>query len=172
MRTSTAGSCNRSAGFTLIELVVVVVLISMFAVASVSLVINRDRGELSSSARRLAGVVKYLFNEAALSGLEQRLIFNLDDGSYRAQVLDTNGYLYEAESLGRQAQLSDGVSFTDVTTGGRGNFSFGEVTVRIYPSGWLEETVVHLSAGQGEALTLRVNSLTGSTEIYSGYRSF
>lgn len=172
MRTSTAGSCNNSAGFTLIELAVVVVLISLFAVASVSLVIDRDRGELRSSGRRLAGVVKYLFNEAALSGFEQRLIYNLDDGSYRAQVVDGSGYIYNAEDLGREAQLRDGISFSDVTVGGRGTYNTGEVTVRIHPSGWLEETIVHLTAGQGEDLTLRINSLTGSSEIYSGYRSF
>jgi general secretion pathway protein H len=172
MRTSTAGSCNSRAGFTLIELVVVVLLIGLFAGASVSLVIDRDRGALKTSARRLAGVVKYLFNEAALSGLEQRLIYNLDDGSYRAQELDTDGYLYAAADLVRKAQLRDGVSFADVTVGGRGTFSTGEVTVRIHPSGWMAETIVHLTTGAGEDLTLRINSLTGSTEIYDGYLSF
>jgi general secretion pathway protein H len=147
-------------------------LISLFAVASISLVVDRDRGELHSSARRLAGVVKFLFNEAALSGLEQRLIYDLNDSSYRAQVLDSNGYIDNVESLGREARLRSGVRFADITVSGRGTYNTGQVTVRIHPSGWLEETIVHLIANDDEELTMRINPLTGSSEIYNGYRSF
>ncbi len=172
MRISTAGSSSKSAGFTLIELAIVVLLISLFAVASVSLVLDRNRGDLQASARRLAGVVKYLFNEAALNGLEQRLIYNLDDGTYRSQELDASGQLYDAEDLGREARLREGIRFTDVKVAGRGSFSSGEVTVRVHPSGWLEETIIHLTSEGGEELTMRINSLTGSSEIYEGYRSF
>ncbi len=172
MRTSTAGSSSKSAGFTLIELAIVVLLISLFSVASVSLVLDRNHGDLQASARRLAGVVKYLFNEAALNGLEQRLIYNLDDGTYRSQELDASGHLYDAEDLGREARLRDGIRFTDVKVSGRGSFSSGEVTIRVHPSGWLEETIVHLATEGGEELTMRINSLTGSSEIFEGYRSF
>ena len=172
MPISTVGSCNRSAGFTLIELTVVVLLISLFAVSGLTLLINRDRGDLQASARRLAGVTKYLFNEAALSGREQRLVYDLDEGRYRAQELDETGELIDAEDLGRTAKLRSGIRFTDVTVSGRGLFSSGEVTVRIHPSGWLEETVVHLASAAGDELTLRINPLTGSAEIFDGYRTF
>ena len=70
------------------------------------------------------------------------------------------------------ATLKDGVSFSDISLPGRGTFTSGEVTVRIHPTGWLEETIIHLQDSNKNALTLRVNPLTGSSEIFAGYRDF
>jgi len=41
-------------------------------------------GELAAAARRLGGTTKSLFNEAALTGREHRLVYDLERGSYRA----------------------------------------------------------------------------------------
>src|SRR5210317_194715 len=81
------------AGFTLVELMVVMVLVSLFMVFSIPLFSNIGTSSLGTSARRLSGTIKYLFNESALSGLEYRLIYNLDRGTYRAQVLEADGEL-------------------------------------------------------------------------------
>ena len=159
-------------GFTLVEIVVVMVLISLFMVLSIPLFGSIGSNSLDSSARRLSGTIKYLFNEAALSGFEYRLIYNLDEGTYRAQILEPNGQLVDAEDQGRQAALKGTVRFEDVLMPGRGKFTMGQVTARIDPSGWIDETVIHLADGSGEALTLRVMPLTGSTEIFSGHREF
>lgn len=163
---------RRSGGFTLIEIVVVVTLISLFMVFSVPMFGNIGSGGLDSSARRLSGTIKYLFNEAALSGLEYRLIYDLDQGTYHATILEADGSLSEAEDQGRQAALKGSVRFEDVHLPGRGKFSMGQVTSRIDPSGWIEETIIHLHDGDGEKLTLRVMPLTGTTEVYRGYREF
>ena len=48
-----------------------------------------------ASARRLAGTVKYLFNESALDGREYRLIFDLKDATYSARRLEEDGTLTE-----------------------------------------------------------------------------
>lgn len=173
MPTSTTGSSNRQSGFTLIELGVVILLISLFTLISVPLLSNTARGNVEASARKLSGTVKYLFNEAALSGLEHRLVYNLDDGSYRGLVLETDGSLVDIGGPGKKSVLKRDVRFTGLTLPGRGSFSSGEVTVRIHPTGWLEETVVHLDDGKGgSALTMRINPLTGSSEIFEGFREF
>jgi prepilin-type N-terminal cleavage/methylation domain-containing protein len=160
------------AGFTLVEIVVVMLLISMFMVFSIPVFSNIGTGSLDTSARRLSGTIKYLYNEAALSGLEYRLIYNLDEGTYRAQILEADGQLVDAADQGRQAALKGGVRFEDVQLPSRGKFSMGQVTARIDPSGWIDETIIHLDDGSGDKLTLRVMPLTGTTEIYSGYREF
>jgi general secretion pathway protein H len=36
----------------------------------------------------------------------------------------------------------------------------------------VEETIIHLEDGAGEMLTLRVMPLTGTTEVFDGYREF
>lgn len=161
-----------SGGFTLVEIVVVVALISLFMVFSIPLFGNVGTSSLDSSARRLSGTIKYLYNEAALSGLQYRLIYDLDQGSYRAQILAADGRLVDAEDQGRQARLKGTVRFEDVQLPGRGKYSMGQVTARIDPSGWIEETIIHLDDGQGKKLTLRVMPLTGTTEIFQGYREF
>ena len=93
------------AGFTLVELVVVMVLISLFMVFSIPLFSNIGTSSLGTSARRLSGTIKYLFNESAMSGLEYRLVYDLDQGLYRAQILEANGEQVDAPDQGRQAAL-------------------------------------------------------------------
>jgi general secretion pathway protein H len=179
MPTSTAGNSINSgpsrcgpAGFTLVEIVVVVALISLFVVFSVPLFTSIGTSNLGTSARRLGGTIKYLFNESALSGLEYRLIFDLDRGTYRAQVLESDGELVDAPDQGREAALKGAVRFKDLQVPGRGKFSAGQVTTRLHPSGWAEETIIHLDDGAGAMLTLRVMPLTGTTEVFDGYRDF
>lgn len=158
--------------FTLVEIVVVMVLISLFMVVSVPLFSNIGTSSLGTSARRLSGTIKYLFNESALSGLEYRLLYDLDQGVYRAQLLEASGELVDAADQGREAALKGDVRFMDLQLPGRGKFSAGQVTTRIHPSGWVDETIIHLEDGAGEMLTLRVSPLTGTTEVFDGYREF
>ena len=160
------------AGFTLVELVVVMVLISLFMVFSIPLFSNIGTSSLGTSARRLSGTIKYLFNESAMSGLEYRLVYDLDQGLYRAQILEANGEQVDAPDQGRQAALKGDVRFMDLQLPGRGKFTMGQITTRIHPSGWVEETIIHLDDGAGEMLTLRVSPLTGTTEVFDGYREF
>jgi prepilin-type N-terminal cleavage/methylation domain-containing protein len=171
MPTSTAGKSTNH-GFTLIELAVVILIIALFSAITVPLISGAIDDGMRTSARRLVGTAKHLYNEAALNRLEYRLIFNVDEGTYRAQRLEANGELVDVEGLGRRRQLKGETRFQDVQVAGRGRWSSGEVTMGIHPGGWLEETVIHLHNGKGKVLTLRVMPFTGSTEVYDGYREF
>lgn len=163
---------KEQAGFTLVEIVVVMILLSLFVALSVPLLSDIGTNSLTTSARRLSGTIKCLFNESALSGLEYRLIYNLDKGTYRAQILEADGQLVDAPDQGRESALKGKVRFQDLQLPGRGKFSLGEVTTRLHPSGWVEETIIHLSDETGEMLTLRITPLTGITEVFDGYREF
>ena len=171
MRISTAGNSNRTSGFTLIELAVVILLIGLFSLISVPLLSHTGQRGLDASARRLAGTVKYLFNETALTGPEHRLVFNLDQGRYYAMVREEDGALESVTGPGKGTSLRKGVRFNQINLPGRGSFTSGEVTVRIHPSGWLEETVAQLT-DEDQTLTLRMNPLTGASEIFEGAREF
>ena len=166
---------KRQSGFTLIELTIVLVLISLFSALTLPLLTGLGQDGLEASARRLTGTAKQLYNESALSGLEYRLIFNLDEGSFRAQKLERRQEgavtVVEAVDAGRPQQLRGESRFGQINIPGRGIFTSGEVTTTIHPSGWIEETVIHLE-NEKRSLTLRVNPFTGSTEIYEGFREF
>ena len=167
----TVRKSSRQAGFTLIELGVVVVLLALFAVFTIPLFSATGTSDLGYSARRLSGTIKYLFNESALTGREHRLIYNLDNSSYRAKIVEEDGEIVDLPGLGKETSLAGDVSFRDLQLPGRGTFTSGEVTVRIYPTGWVEETGVHFEGGTGEVLTLHVMPLTGTAEIFEGYKT-
>lgn len=158
-------------GFTLIELGIVIFLLALFAMISVPLVAGLGERGLDASARRIAGTVKYLYNEAALTRSLHRLVLNLDEGTFAARRQDAKGELVELRGTGRVQKLKGDVKIRDVMIAGRGNYTSGEVTADIYPVGWMEETVIHLDR-DGKVLTLRLMPFTGTTEIYEGYREF
>lgn len=159
------------AGFTLIELGVVVVLIALFAIVTIPLFSATGTSDLGYSARRLGGTIKYLYNESALTGREYRLIYNLDHGTYQARMVEADGEIVDLPGMGKETTLAGDVSFRDLQLPGRGTFTSGEVTVRIYPSGWIEETSVHFKDGSGNSLTLHVMPLTGTSEVFEGYKA-
>ena len=171
MPTSVTGRSNNSAGFTLIEVAVVVLLIALFAGLTVPMLTGVGQDGMDASARRIAGTVRYLYNEAALTGLQYRLTFDLDDGTFGAKVLGKDGQLREITGTGAERPLKGETRFAEVWTAGRGSFTRGEVTITIYPAGWLEETVLHLKEEERN-LTLRLMPFTGATEVYEGYREF
>ncbi len=172
MPMSTAGNWNRPSGFTLIEIVVVLFLLALFSALTLPMLTGIGQDGLSASARRLAGTVKYLYNESALNRQEYRLIFHLDKGSYEARVLKTDGEWTEVTGIGAGRRLKGKTRFAEVDVAGKGAFTTGEVTAEIHPQGWLPETVVHLDNGKGGKMTLRIMPFTGATEVYEGYRDF
>lgn len=172
MRISTTGRLNKHAGFTLIEIVLVVFLIGLMASLSLPLISGFEPDGLKTSARRLTGTVKYLYNEAALTGLEHRLIFNLQEGRYKAVRLEISGEIKDLQGIGATKKLSDDVRFSRIYQPQRGEQSSGEVTTALLPGGWLEETIIHLQDENNQQLTLRLVPMTGLTEIYQGERDF
>ncbi len=170
MPTSTAG--KSTSGFTLIELAVVLCLLGLFASLVVPRLAGVGEGSRKAALRRLAGTVRYLYNESVLTGREHRLIFDIDGGAWRAQQLTPEGELVAAGSGGRGSRLPGGLRFADVEVAGKGKSSSGEMTAEFSPGGWVPQTVVHFEREGRPPLTLRILPLTGGTELYEGYREF
>lgn len=163
---------SRTAGFTLVEIVVVLLLIGLFSALALPMLTGFGEDQLALTSRRIAGTVQYLFNESALSGRPYRLTYNLDRRSWGAKRLETSGELVPVSGTGSERQLPSGVKFEDVVVVGRGKFSSGTVTTQILPIGWLQETIIHLQNKRGRQMTLRLMPFTGATEVYEGYRDF
>lgn len=170
---STAGNWNNARGFTLVETALAVLLIALFSALSIPLMGRLGDGALDGAARRLAGTVKYLYNESALSGRPYRLTFDLEEDVYRAARLEVDGTLTdEGTGPARQQRLKSGVRFRNLSIAGRGTFSSGEITADILPVGYMEETTIRLGDDRNRILTLRINPFTGTTEIHEGDREF
>ncbi len=169
-RPTTVGT-DRS-GFTLVELAVVTLLIALFAGLTLPLLSGGGHRALRSTGRRISGMTRWCYNEAALTGLEHRLVFDLQRQVFFAQRLESDGELVALSGPGRERTPAGQARIKDVAIIGRGQFSSQTATVRILPAGWLEETVVHLEAGDEAQLTVRLMPLTGASETYDGYREF
>lgn len=163
---------STEAGFTLIELAVVVALLALFTAMVVPRLPALDSGGVRGATRRIAGMTRFLYNEAALSGREHRLEFDLDHGTVRGRVAKDDGELVPVRGLPEEYRLPDGVRLVDVAVAGKEKITSGGTTTVIAPVGWLPETVVHLDNAKGEQLTLRLLSFTGTGEVHAGHRDF
>ena len=161
-----------SDGFTLIELMVVIFLIALFSALVIPRLPSIDAGGAERGARRIAGMTKYLYNEAALSGREHRLLFDLDANALRPRTLNASHEVVAVKGLAEENKLPSGVKLLDVAVAGQEKVSSGETTMSISPTGWLPQTIIHLESSNHQILTIRLLSYTGSAEVYEGYREF
>ncbi|MCX8071518.1 MAG: GspH/FimT family pseudopilin [Candidatus Binatia bacterium] len=146
-------------GFTLIELSLVLLLLSVVLVAVVPRFRNRERAELLAHAQRLQLTFRFLRNQAVLSGVTYRLHFDLDQQRYWA-ALDESGsmdlaqFVSEVGSLARGVSLGDNVFISDVALPLEGvKVAQGSIFTLFYPDGTTEPTVIHLATSH-EAYTL------------------
>ena len=151
-------------GFTLIELVIVIVVLSLVSLLSLPLLNNRGEGDERLVLRRLAGTVKQLYNEATLTRDEHLLVFNFRRNSVTTfrQRSGVNGV--ETEPFGRELLLEP-LKLTQIDVEGKGSFRTGQITVRVLPLGWVEQTRLFLTRGSGTEVELDFSPLTGSVTI-------
>ncbi len=158
------GTLNNRSGFTLIELMVVIVVLSLASLISLPLLADRGEGDERLKLRRITGIVKQLYNEATLTRDEHVLMFDINDNSLRTFRLRSRFGAVEKEPFGREMELSP-LKLKKVEVGGKGTFRTGQVSVRVFPLGWMEQTQVMVQKGDGEEVQLAFSPLTGSVTI-------
>ncbi len=157
-------------GFTLIELMIVIVVIGVM----LSLVIPRlgEIGEanLKRSVRHLTGMIRFLRDESQARKAVYRLRFDIQGGRYWAEVMTlTSEQTVEFKPLhsvvGSEGSLSGQTTFRDVQAAGHPDDPYIQFT----PDGWVENAVIHLRDGDDRDFTLLVNPLMGTTDLREGY---
>lgn len=158
------GTSNRQAGFTLIELVVVMVLLSLVSFISLPMLMNRGEGQEKAMIRRIAGTVKQLYNESTLTREEHQLTFDLGRNSMTAYRLRADLGHIEKEPFGKELELAP-LKIQQVDVEGQGSFRSGQVSIRIFPLGWMEETHIAVRRESGELIEFSFSPLTGTINI-------
>ena len=150
MQISRTGISSRL-GFTLLELIVVLFIISLVMVLILPSFSGFGENKLKSEAREMASILRYM-NDSATSRKETFLMkFDLDEGT-----------VYWKGPDGEKKKKFDDIN--GVTTQSTGKVSKGEITLFFEPLGVRENLSIHMSKGNKE-MAITLNHLSGKVKI-------
>jgi prepilin-type N-terminal cleavage/methylation domain-containing protein len=168
-----AFSLSSSAGFTLIELSLVLFIIGLLVTVLLPRFGDIGAARVESSARRLAALVRYVNGEAAFSGQVYRIRYDLGEQSYAVQVLvpsrGTAEFVADSSPMSQPVRFPSGVTFADVRVAQAGRINSGQVFTHFYPHGYVDPTVVHLQDQRARMMTVIIPPITGEARVYEGY---
>lgn len=149
MQTLKVGIYSR--GFTLLELIVVMFIVSLMLMMSFPYFTIREGGKLKSEAARVASVLRYL-NDSAVSVKE----------TYGVKIdLRQKTFSFKGPDGEKVEKIDD---LSSVSLESRGTISDGEVIVFFTPTGASESFIIHLRA-EDSAIAVSSNSLSGRVRI-------
>jgi general secretion pathway protein H len=150
---------SRRGGFTLIELIVVLFIISLSLTLIMPSVWRSDSSIIKKEARHISSTLRYIYDEAVSKRKNYLITFDIDNSEWR----------YSDEKNSRDFRLKDHVELKDIVVPSHGEISDGELTVKFGPLGPQEPMILHLIREQDE-YTIIFNNMNGKTKIYEGYR--
>ena len=180
-------------GFTLIEILGVLLLITIIMGLAVPAVRSQYKYYIRASARKLAATYAYLYNEAVLKQRTYRIVYDLDAKKYwiesaagallistspeeeekdlkEGEVPSGPQFRKEEGALAKETKLGKGVSFKDILLPRYSEpITAGIAYTYILPQGYIEETWVHFEDLQGQNYTITVNPVTGRPTTYGRY---
>ena len=158
-------------GLTLVELSIVILLLSfilLFSIPRYGDVLGGQR--LKSSGHLITGMVRYVYDQATAKKRIYRLNYNLKEGELWVTFLDDAGeFAEDLSALGRRRRLLAGIRFEDIVTPTE-KVKDGQTFTKFFPSGLVENAIVHLRTDDGAQLTVFIHPLSGRVTIEQGYR--
>ncbi|MBC8131388.1 MAG: prepilin-type N-terminal cleavage/methylation domain-containing protein [Deltaproteobacteria bacterium] len=99
--------CRSKNGFTLLEILIVLVIVGLISGMSIRGLRSLAKTDLRSSTSRMSGAIRYLFDRASTTGKYHRLVIDVDEGRYWAEVSDDRFYIpREPETEASQKKLA------------------------------------------------------------------
>jgi type II secretion system protein H len=160
--------CKRTKGFTLIELIIVLVIVAFTAaivLPKISTGLDGQSG-LRSSANRLADIADYAFNRAAFVRQVHILHIDKEKGMYWVSSRKSDGQeMPVTDGLNLKGQLPEGVKFMDVKVKGIGSFWRDSTTLTFSPEGWAEPATIRLICSTGEIVRVIIDEFSGQVKV-------
>lgn len=150
MRRSRTGTCN-STGFSLIELIVVLFVLSLILAIVLPTFSGFGESRLKAEAREMASILRYV-NDNAVSRKET-FFLKFDLGK---------NMVAWSEPGGNKTRSFDDLTGVEIQS--RGLVSSGELTLFFEPLGARENLVVYMKRGDSH-MTVTLNHLSGRVKI-------
>ncbi len=147
-----------NAGFTLIELIVVIFIISLTASIVMPSLWGSGERYLKSEAKRIGNTLRYIYGEAVSK--KQTYAVKID--------IENNTWAFESKSESRSFEIKNEVMFKDIIIPSHGEISRGELTLIFGPLGPEEPITLHLIRDDAE-YTVKFNHLNGRAKVLKGY---
>ena len=158
-------------GFTLVELIVVMVLITMMtAIAIPKIRSSLFSNELRATARRFIGLVAETGQEARSKRTEVRLRFDRQQHQFTtAPAADTTPH--DTVMRYPKVPVPESIQVVDVISAHGGKKNQGELEILFSSRGYVDKTVVHLRDDSGDELSVILSPFLGVTRVLEGYVS-
>jgi prepilin-type N-terminal cleavage/methylation domain-containing protein len=160
-------------GYTLIELIVVIVLLGLiFSIAAPRFRDAVLTDNLKTTTRRLIGLIKELRSDAIQKRTDQILFFDLESNMYwygPADMTEEGRDLFRNKNA---IELPPDVRITDVWTKGTGKKMVGELSIRFQKKGYAQQSAIHLESEDGSEFTLLLRPFLPEVKVFEKYIEF
>lgn len=159
------------AGFTLVELIVVMVLITMmtaFAIPKIRSSLFTD--QLRATARKFIGLVSEIGQDARSK--RTGVVLRFDRKQHLFTTAPAAGIMKD-DTVKRypKVRVSESVQVVDISTVHGGKKTLGELVILFSPRGYVDKTVVHFRDDSGDELSVILSPFLGVTRVLEGYVS-
>lgn len=159
------------AGFTLIEIVVVLTIIGMVMMLVIPRLPSSDGENLKISARTLAATLRYLQERAAIVGTGYYISLGPGTDVLKLFEIAADGNSQEpSDPLLQKPLLKEGVQVADVVVPRLGKVIDGQVRLDVGVSGLRDFVTIHLSSPEGKFWTVMAFPAGGKVKFYEGYQ--
>jgi general secretion pathway protein H len=160
--------CRR--GFTLIEIAVVMVIISMVMVLVLPRLPSSDQENLKISARTLAATLRYIQERAATSQTGYHLMLSPGTDVIKIYETGTDGSVKDpADPLLQKAAVKEGIIVADVRIPRLGKINDGQLRVDVGVAGVRDFITIHLRSAEGQFWTVMAFPSGGKVKAFEGY---
>ena len=157
-------------GFTLIEIAVVMVIISMVMMLVIPRLPSSDQENLKISARTLASTLRYLQERAATSRTGYYLTLEPGTESVKISEIVGDGSAKEpSDPLLQKSPVKEGIIVADVRIPRLGKVSTGQLRLDIGMGGVRDFVTIHLRSAEGQFWTVMVFPSGGKVKAFEGY---
>ncbi|HVR86026.1 MAG TPA: prepilin-type N-terminal cleavage/methylation domain-containing protein [Planctomycetota bacterium] len=168
-------------GFTLIELIAVIVIVGLIAMVTVTrLDFLVPKYRLRGAARDVGSVLGLGKAHAAANGKDVYFEVDLARGAYwllaafpkaepgdERQVIDVRSRPMEYQPMFEQS-LPDGIQFTDVVLGVKDQTNTGHARARLSALGSSTHIILNMRNDEGKEISVRMNGFTGVISYVDG----